>query len=102
MRQDRVGASGPDDCGQLLAVRATDAGEAAEPGEQRLAPPRTDPRNLIECRPQIALRARLAMEGDRKAVGFVANALDEQQRRAVGRERYRIDAVAGEQQLFFL
>ena len=94
MRQDRVGASGPDDCGQLLAVRATDTGEAAERGEQRLAATGADPWNLIQLRSQVALRPRLAMERHRKPVRLVANALDEQQRRAVGRRALWLVAVA--------
>ena len=94
MRQHGVGAPGADDGGELFAVGAPDSREAAEPDQQRLAASRADAGDLIERRPQIALRARLAMEGDRKAVGFVANPLDEEQRRAVGRERDRIDAIA--------
>ena len=42
------------------------------------------------------------MERDGEAVRFVANTLDQQQRGTVLRERDRLAAVAGEEQLLFL
>ena len=51
---DGVGGLGADDRRQLLARGAAHAGEAAEAGQQRLAAPRADARNLVELRPQIA------------------------------------------------
>src|SRR5438874_4122918 len=71
MRQHGVRAFDADDGGQLLAVGAAHARDAAKRGEQCLAPARTDAGNAIELGLQIALRARLAMEGDGEAVRFV-------------------------------
>ena len=46
---------GADDPHELLARGAADAREAAERGEQRLAPPRPDPGDVVQLRPQVAL-----------------------------------------------
>src|SRR5689334_23103725 len=100
--KDGIRGFRPDNGRQLFACRAAHAGEAAERGQQRLAPPRADARNVIELRSQIAQRPRAAVEGDREAMRFVADPLHEQPRRIVGRERDRVLAVAREQQLFLL
>ena len=59
-----------------------------------LPPPRADAGHVIQLRSQIAHRARLAVERDREAVRLVADALHQQQRRIVRRQRDRIARVA--------
>src|SRR4051812_35558250 len=51
---------------------------------------------------QVAHRARATVEGHREAMRFVADALNEEQRRVVRRERDRLGPIACEQQLFLL
>ncbi len=102
IRQHGVGPFGADHARELLARGAADARDAAERGQQRLAPPRADPGDLVELRPQIARRALLPMERHREAVRLVADPLDQQQRRALGCQRDRILAIAREEQLLLL
>ena len=85
MREHGVGGPGADNSSELLARGATNAGDAAERGQQRLPPPRADPGDVVELRPQIAERARLAVECHREAMRLVADPLDQQQRRALVR-----------------
>src|SRR5262245_42332941 len=68
MRQHRVGAFRPDHARQLFAGGAAHTGDAAERGEERLAPPRTDPGHDVELRAQVALRPRQAVERDGEAM----------------------------------
>src|SRR5262245_31023563 len=100
--QNPVRGFRPDDGNQLLARRRADARQAAEGDQQGLAAPRSDAGDLVQVRPQVALRARLAVEGDGEPVRLVADPRDEQQRGARRRQRDRIDAIAREQQLLFL
>src|SRR5712692_1498633 len=101
-RKDGVRRFRPDNGRELLARRAPHARHAPERRQQRLAPPGSDARHAVELGSQIAHRARTAMERDREAMGFVADALNQQQRRVVGSQRDRILAVARVDQLFFL
>ena len=55
MRQHGVRGFGADDPHQLLAGRPAHAGQAAKGRQQRLAPARPDPRDLVELGPQIRL-----------------------------------------------
>ena len=100
--KDGIGSFRADHGRQLFARRAPHARQAAERHEQRLPPPRTDAGHAVELRPQIAHRPRLAMERDGEPVRFVANPLQEQQRRIVFRERDRLFAIARVEQLFLL
>ena len=93
-RKDGIGDFRADDGRQLLARRAPHAGQAAERRQQRPAAPRSDAGHVVELRSQIAHRPRAAMERHGEAVRFVANPLDQQQRRIVGAERDRVLAVA--------
>ena len=63
---------------------------------------RADAGHVVELRSQIAHRPRAAMERDREAMRFVADALHQQQRRIVGGQRDRILAVARVEQLLLL
>src|SRR5437868_5486937 len=101
-RKNGIGRFRADNRGQLFTRRAPHAGDAPERRQQRLAPARADARHVIELRPQIAHRARAAMERHREAMRFVADALNQQQRRIVGRERDRILAIARVEELFLL
>ena len=101
-RKDGIGDFRADHGRQFLARRAPHARQAAERRQQRPAPARPDARHVVELRSQIAHRPRAAMKRDREAMRFVADALDQQQRRIVGAERDRILAIARVEQLFFL
>ncbi len=89
MCQNEVGESGTDDAQEILTGRAPHAGDAAERRQQRLAPARADAGDGIQLRPQIALGAPLTMERHREAMRLVSNPLDEEQRRALARQRNR-------------
>ena len=91
VRDHRVGDLDADDTREFLARRSPNAGQTSERGQQGLPPPQADPGHDVELRLQIALPARLAMEGDRKAMRLVANALQQPQRVAVRIERERLD-----------
>src|SRR5438093_5119493 len=101
-RKDGIRGFRSDDRGQLFTRRSANAGERAERGQQRLAPARSDARDVVELRSQVAHRARAAMEREGKAMGFVADSLNEQQLWLGRRERNRIVAIAREQELLFL
>ena len=94
--------SRPTDRRQFLARGATDARQTAKLRQQRFSPARADAGHIVELRAKVAKRSRLAVKRDRKAMRLVANALDQQQRRIVRRERDRVLAIAREQQLFLL
>src|SRR6185503_14771885 len=100
--KNSVGGFRADDGRQLFASRTADAGDAAECGQQRLAPPRADARHVIELRSEIAQRPRAAVEGDGEAMRLVADPLHQQQRRIVCGERDCVLAIASEEQLFLL
>ena len=87
VREHGVRAFNTDDADELLAGGATDAGKTAERDEQRLAPPRADTADRIELRSEVSLLPRLSVERDGKAMGFVANAANQQQRGAVDCQR---------------
>ena len=93
---------GADGRRQLLARRAPHAGQAAERREQRAAAARSDAGHVVELRVQIAHRARAAMERHREAMRFVADPLQQQQRRIVCGQRDRIVAIARVEQLLLL
>src|SRR5687767_12608159 len=80
MRDHRIGGLAANHARQLLTCRTTHSREAAERGQQGLAPTKTDPRNDVELRLQIPLAARLAVERHRKAVRLITNALQQPQR----------------------
>src|SRR4029078_2504991 len=58
--------------------------------------------DLVEPGAQIAPGARLTMEGDGEAVRLVADPGDEEQRRAVCRQRDRVRVIAREDQFLLL
>src|SRR5690554_3697110 len=60
--------------------RGPDPLDGAEPGQKGLLPTRSDPRNLGQFTTDRALLAQLAVVGHRKAMGFVADPLQEVQR----------------------
>ena len=97
-----VGRLGADDRGQLLARGAADAGDAAEVLSSVLRRRGPTPGDVVELRAQVARRPGLAVEGDREAVRLVADALQQAQRRALGRAGDGVDRVAGEDQLLLL
>src|ERR1051325_11108023 len=101
-RKDGIGGFRADDRRELFPRRAPNAGETAERRQQRAAAPRTDAGDEIELRSQVAHRPPLTMERDREAVRLVADALDQQQRGIVRRQRNRILAIAREEQLLLL
>src|SRR5206468_8087562 len=74
-RKDGIGGFGADNRGQLFACGAPDTSEAAERGQQRLAPARTDAGDVVELGSKIAQRARTAVKRDRKSMRLVADAL---------------------------
>src|SRR5215470_1239930 len=75
-----------DNRGQLFTRRAPHPCDAAEGRQERFAPARPDAGNVIELRSQIAHRPCAAVERDGEAVRFVADSLDQEQRRIVGRQ----------------
>src|SRR6266576_2963535 len=77
-RKDGIGGFGADSGGQFLTRRAPNARDTAKRREQRLAPARADAWHMIELRLQVAHRACAAMERDREAVRFIADALYQQ------------------------
>ena len=86
VRQDGVGGLGADHRRQLLAGGAADAGDAAEPLEQRVAAARADAGDGVQRRAQIAAGPGLAVIRDGEAVRLVADPLQQPQRRAARRE----------------
>src|SRR5476649_2395992 len=98
--KDRIGGFGADDGRQLLARGAAHTGDAAKGPQQRVAPARADAGHLVELGAQIAHRARAAMKRDGEAMRFVADALDQEERRIVRGERDRILVLARVDQLF--
>src|SRR4051812_15670511 len=72
------------DRSELLDAGRLDAGHAAEAREQRAPLLRTDARNRVHLRADLA--ALFAVIRDREAVRFVADALEQMTRGAVARE----------------
>src|SRR5918993_1114111 len=91
MGEHGIRALGADDPGEILSRRAPDARDTAEGSQQRLAPPWPNAADLVNLGPEVALRARLAMEGNRKPVCLIANALDQQECRTLLRQRNTVD-----------
>ena len=72
--------------GQVADARADHAFQAAEAGEQFLAPFGADAADALERRRQAGLAAARAVAGDGEAVRFVADGLDQMQPRIVARK----------------
>ena len=87
---DGASGLGADDVVELLARGAPNAGEAAERRQQRAAPTRADARARRRARNADRASSAIAVERDRKAVGLVADALDQPQRRVVFGEHERL------------
>jgi hypothetical protein len=102
MGEDGVRELRANHLGQLLAGGAAHTGHASKRGQQRLTASWTDARYGIQLRLQITFGPREPMEGDGKPMRLVADALNQQERRAFRRERDRVLAIAGEQQFLFL
>src|SRR5688572_12817289 len=71
---------------QILERGALDRAGRSEVHQQRPLAPRADAGNLVERTRRHALRALLAMGADGKAVGLVAQALEIEEGRRVGRK----------------
>src|SRR6185436_4645003 len=99
-RKDGIRHFRADNRRQLLARRAAHARQTAERRQQHLSPPDADAGHVIELASQIAHRARAPVERDGEAMRLVADALHEQQRRVVRRQRHRLLVIAREEQLF--
>src|SRR5262245_10120953 len=102
MPQDRIGHFRADRAFELLARGAPDSRHTAEALEQQAPAPGTEARNAVELGSDRPLAARGAMERDREAMRLVADALEQQKRGRVGRERHRVALAAQEDQLLFL
>jgi len=69
------------DPGQVLDAGPGHLADAAQLLQQLLAPPRSDPGNLLQRRGGPRAGTPLAMPGDGEAVGLVPDLLDQVQRR---------------------
>ena len=102
MRQHGVRPLDADHAREFFACGTAHTRDAAERGEQGFSPSGSDAGTLVELRAQIAGLALLAMKRHREAVRFIPDALDQEERGALGCQGNRIFAIAGEEQLFFL
>ncbi len=86
---------------QLFRCGFQDAFDRPKAAQQRLAPCRTDAGHLVQPRSQPQPGALVAVRGDRKAVRFVADALDQVQRLRLARQHQRV-GLPGQEQLLIL
>src|SRR5882724_9105955 len=93
---------GTDDPGDLLGAGTFHPVHRPESAQERSGPRRTHAGDLSEIAREGALRAFLAMPRDREPVSFVANPLDELQRRVATGQPERIRAPRNEDLLFLL
>src|SRR2546425_7163713 len=87
---DVLGLGRRDYAGKLLEAGLAQAGEAAEPPQKLLGGALAYPGDIHQRRVQRAARAALAVKGDRKPVGFVADLLDQVQDGRVALEHDRL------------
>src|SRR6476620_6179658 len=102
VRQHGIGPFDADHARELFACGTAHTRDAAERGQQGLAPPGADPADFVQLRSQIARLALLPMERHREAVRLIPDALDQEERGALGCQSNRILAIAREEQLLLL